>query len=469
MADNFAITPGVGVTLGSDEVGGVHHQRVKLSLGADGTAIDAPGEGTNGLDVDVTRVQGTVAVSAASALPVSDNGGFLSVDDGAGSLTVDAPATSPVGVRLSDGTAFITALPVTDNGGNLSVDDGGGSLTVDGTVAATQSGTWTVAITGAAFTGDALKVTGAVSSAATQTDKSTFTEGSGSVSVAGAVFNDTISSAPAEDQAAALRITQRRGLHVNLRKDDGAEIGIAALPIRVDPTGTTTQPVSNADLGSIKTAVELADDVVGTVGSAAPTKATLVAGSDGTNARALKTNASGAVAVQDDGGSLTVDGTVTANQGGAPWAMNVTQFGGAAVVAAAAGVPRVGIVAADGSAITQASPLSVLPAGNVVRTVRRATVAFTASQTDQALLTPAGGKRLIIESIVLKVGGGGEFAIFWTTESSANAVLDGNFAVDDIVTITFPNGHPSDAVDVVLRYTSGAGASGRVTVFGYEV
>jgi len=35
-------------------------------------------------------------------------------------------------------------VPVSDNGGSLTVDDGGSSLTVDGTVAATQSGTWNI-------------------------------------------------------------------------------------------------------------------------------------------------------------------------------------------------------------------------------------------------------------------------------------------------------------------------------------
>jgi len=50
---------------------------------------------TNGLDVDVTRVSGVVAVS-----------------DNAGTLTVDAPVATPVFVRLSDGTNPIATLPV---------------------------------------------------------------------------------------------------------------------------------------------------------------------------------------------------------------------------------------------------------------------------------------------------------------------------------------------------------------------
>ena len=40
MADNVAITPGVGATVAADNIGGVLHQRVKLSVGADGEAAD---------------------------------------------------------------------------------------------------------------------------------------------------------------------------------------------------------------------------------------------------------------------------------------------------------------------------------------------------------------------------------------------------------------------------------------------
>lgn len=79
---------------------------------------------TNGLQVDVTRVQGVVHVD--------DNSSTVSVDDGGGNLSID------------------------DGGNVISVDDGGSSLTVDGTVTV-QQGTgsavspWSVTIgTGAA-------------------------------------------------------------------------------------------------------------------------------------------------------------------------------------------------------------------------------------------------------------------------------------------------------------------------------
>jgi len=40
MADNVGYTPGTGATVAADEIGGVLHQRVKLGIGDDGTAVD---------------------------------------------------------------------------------------------------------------------------------------------------------------------------------------------------------------------------------------------------------------------------------------------------------------------------------------------------------------------------------------------------------------------------------------------
>jgi hypothetical protein len=41
VADNVEYTPGTGATIAADEVGGVLHQRVKITHGADGVADDA--------------------------------------------------------------------------------------------------------------------------------------------------------------------------------------------------------------------------------------------------------------------------------------------------------------------------------------------------------------------------------------------------------------------------------------------
>jgi hypothetical protein len=52
MADNVGYTPGSGAVVAADDIGGVLHQRIKVGIGADGTAVD---------------------VSEANPMPVADN------------------------------------------------------------------------------------------------------------------------------------------------------------------------------------------------------------------------------------------------------------------------------------------------------------------------------------------------------------------------------------------------------------
>ena len=40
MTDNVAITAGAGTSIATDDIGGVHYQRVKVTYGADGSATD---------------------------------------------------------------------------------------------------------------------------------------------------------------------------------------------------------------------------------------------------------------------------------------------------------------------------------------------------------------------------------------------------------------------------------------------
>lgn len=70
MADNVGYTPGTGATIAADDIAGVLHQRMKLSLGTDGNATDAPGNGTDGLFVSVTN----------SSVPIGDGTNVLTVD-----------------------------------------------------------------------------------------------------------------------------------------------------------------------------------------------------------------------------------------------------------------------------------------------------------------------------------------------------------------------------------------------------
>jgi hypothetical protein len=62
MADNVGYTPGSGATVAADEIGGVLHQRVKLGIGDDGTAVDV--SAANPLPVALTQGEVVEALEA---------------------------------------------------------------------------------------------------------------------------------------------------------------------------------------------------------------------------------------------------------------------------------------------------------------------------------------------------------------------------------------------------------------------
>lgn len=91
MADGVAITAGSGTTILTDDTGsGGHAQVVKLAISTDGSGTLIPADATNGILVDVKRVQGvvaigdgtdTVAVATAGADAESNTGNRLEVEN----------------------------------------------------------------------------------------------------------------------------------------------------------------------------------------------------------------------------------------------------------------------------------------------------------------------------------------------------------------------------------------------------
>lgn len=162
---------------------------------------------TTGGGTEAAALRVTVASNSTGVLAVTDNGGTLSIDDGAGSITVD---------------------------GTVTVTDGSGSLTVDGTVAATQSGTWTVQPGNTANT-TAWKVDG---SAVTQ---------------------------PVSDGSGSLTVDAPVGTPAFVRLSDGSS-AITTLPVSV--ASVPSHAVTNAGVfatqvdGAALTALQLIDDPV---------------------------------------------------------------------------------------------------------------------------------------------------------------------------------------------------------------
>jgi len=103
MADNIAITPGTGATVAADDIGGVHHQRIKLSLGADGSAADALG-GAGAVASGVQRVT------------------LASDDPGVAHLATIAGAVSPGPVPTSSVSAVFDFTPSCHTGANTAGD-----------------------------------------------------------------------------------------------------------------------------------------------------------------------------------------------------------------------------------------------------------------------------------------------------------------------------------------------------------
>lgn len=246
--DNVPITGGSGFSIATDDVSGIQYQRVKLDVGADGVSKPVFQGGTDGLPVDVLSGPATglvVKPLAGQVFPVNDNGGAISVDDNGASLTVDAAVTAPVFVRLSDGANPIATLPVS---GSITALQGTPAAAASAWPTKISDGTDTVGISTVsadkALKVDVIQSVGVVLPA----DEAAFTAATTKVQPIGGVYNDSLGD-PSSGQLGGLRMTQKRALHISVRKADGTELGVTAAPFIIDPVGTTKQPVKLFDDG----------------------------------------------------------------------------------------------------------------------------------------------------------------------------------------------------------------------------
>jgi hypothetical protein len=155
MADNVVANAGSGgATFRTDDDGTAHWPYTKLAWGADNTqtVVDSGAgaipiqDGGNTITVDGTVNVGTVTTVTA----VTTISNAVAVTDNSGSLTVDAPAGTPVFVRLSDGAAAVDTLPVSLASVPSHAVTNAGTFAVQ----AAQSGTWNVTVNAAIAAGD---------------------------------------------------------------------------------------------------------------------------------------------------------------------------------------------------------------------------------------------------------------------------------------------------------------------------
>ena len=172
----------------------------------------------------------------------------------------------------------------------VNIQDGGNSITVDGTVIATQGGVWTVGATQSGAWLVAIPVPVPV------------TDNGGSLTV------DFTVPVPVTDNGGSLTV-------------DGT--------VTANQGGAWTVTADT----ELPAAAALADNMANPT---TPLIGACVMGYDGANWDRIRgdsvngletynsnTAGAGAVNIQDGGNSITVDGTVTANQGGAPWSVTI--------------------------------------------------------------------------------------------------------------------------------------------------
>jgi len=355
---------------------------------------------------DWERVQVT-----GGAVHVHDGGGTISVDgtvtadagsgpwpvtDNAGSLTVDAPTSTPVNVQVGDGTnqASVTA------GGDLQITLAGESVTVTGTVTADQGTPQTAAngwpirasdgsnlinVGDNANSAVRVNIVAGAAGGVTHTDDAVFTGASDDIVPMGALY-DTTPPTITDGNAGIPRMNSSRQLYVDIAAASAGALAVSAtdLDIRnLTPATDTVQIGDGTETALVTAAGSLAIDIAEasatvTVSATdldirnlssgqdsvdtelpaaaaltdafanptAPAVGAFLMGWDGSTDWERLQNTSGALHIHDGGNTITVDGTVTANAGSGPWP--VTDNAGSLTVDAPVGTP-VNVQLSDGT------------------------------------------------------------------------------------------------------------------------
>lgn len=182
-------------------------------------------------------------------------------------------------------------------------------------------------------------------------------------------------------------------------------VSAASLPL---PSGAATL----AEQQSQTTALQLIDDAVATVASAITTKGIAAVGTDGTNARILKTDASGELQVDVlSMPTTTVTGTVAATQSGT-WTVTgtggtfpVTDSGGSLTVDAPVGTP-VFVRLSDGASAISTLPVSLASVPSHAVT-NAGTFAVQAAQSGTWTVGLSASQTLTTVTTVSTLTGGG--------------------------------------------------------------
>jgi hypothetical protein len=110
-----------------------------------------------------------------------------------------------------------------------------------------QSGSWTASVIQGTGTNLHMVCDSGCSGSTAPADESAFTAGATSHSPVGGFFQTTATNnALTTGQMGAFQVTANRALFSNLRNAAGTEIATSGNPVRIDPVGTTPQPVTQS-------------------------------------------------------------------------------------------------------------------------------------------------------------------------------------------------------------------------------
>lgn len=241
MADNVSISAGSGTDIATDEVTGTgeHVQIVKLAIAADGSRTALPGDGTDGLLVNL-GTNNDVVVSATdldirNLVQATDS---VKVGDGTSLIDIDTAPTDGEtngGKRLLhceswlwgyNGTSWDRLRSDTTNGLDVDVTRVGGTVTVSGSVTAnagTNLNTSALALeTGGNLAASATSL--AVIDNPVIVDDNAFTPATTSVMMSGFFVDDTSTDSADEGDGGAARMTPDRRIIVQIGESGAKDI-----------------------------------------------------------------------------------------------------------------------------------------------------------------------------------------------------------------------------------------------------
>lgn len=291
-------------------------------------------------------------------------------------------------------------------------------------------------------------------------------------------------------------------LQVDASKHLQVDIAAASTDITVQDGGGSLTVDNNGTFavqenGAALTALQLIDDTVATTASAIPTKGIAISGTDGTNARVIKTDTSGELQVD----VLTMPTTtVTATN----LSTNIAQMNGVTVTmgngVSGTGVQRVTLasdstgqvaLAAGTNGIGKLTANSGVDIGDVTLTAGTAAVGSilppdtdvtahtnyarkyytnAGAVTDGIIWSPAAGKRWHIVTMYIQTSAAATITLEDDKAGGDDPVWKGEIAANSGVTLSFTEHYPmasgEDAADLIITTSAG---NVYVTCVGYEI